>query len=250
MTGAGEAGEVTSGSVPRALCAARERNDDRRELECGTCRCGQVFSPFPIHDPAARLTLGLMLLTIIVLDSVGVGELPDAARLWRRRFPHPQPHPEAAPVPCPIWRDWDWVAFPPSTLAPRPFPTARRYTGFGPDARGQPRQGHLHRPLGIHGRAARTRLPDLPRRLSARRDGRLRRRHRARAPVQQAVQRHRRDPRLRRGAPADRQSHRVHQRRQRVPDRRPRRRGAAGNAVRMVRRGPRPVAGASTRWPA
>ena len=143
----------------------------------------------------------------------------------------------------------------PASAADRPVFSAdaaesayRRHAGQPRGAaREVPRQGHDHRPLGTGGACFRARLPHLSRRLSGGAAGGFFRRRRTRRALQPSLLGHRGHPRLRRGAYANRQIHRLHLGRQRVSGggargRRPRR-----NALPRLPHGAQSVTGRERR---
>ena len=172
---------------------------------------------------------------VIVLDAVGAGDLPDAAdygsagsntlahvaeavgglgtsRPGVARAGQHRGHP---------WRD----------------SAARRARRLGSPLRAQPRHGHHHRALGDDGHRHRARVPDVPARVPAVGDRRVRPEHGPRGARQLPGVRHRDHQRAGRGAPAHRQLDRLHVRRQRVPDRGARADDPAGGAVRGLPHG-------------
>ena len=104
------------------------------------------------------------------------------------------------------------------------------------------RQGHDDRPLGADGDRHAAGVPDLPARLPARRDRPVHAPDRPRRARQRACERHGDHPGARRGAPADGQVDRLHERRLGLPDRRARGDDPARGAVRGL---PRRAAGSS-----
>ena len=170
---------------------------------------------------------------VLVIDSCGAGELPDAAaygdagsntlancarRVGGLELPKlgPRQHYRNYRLPC--CRQ-----------------AARRSR---PDVGAVGGQGHHDRPLGDDGDRPAEGLHHLPQRLSSRADaGMDQALRRARLAREQARQRHRDPRRAGRGAPAHGIAHRLHQRRQRFPNCRKRSARAFANFVQMVRGG-------------
>jgi len=112
---------------------------------------------------------------LIVLDSVGIGEMPDAAAYGDAGSDTLGPHralAAAQPAPLPRAR---FGQYPPARKPPAGARAARL---VWPLLAGLARQGYHHRPLGDGGHTDREAVPALPARLSARDHGRIRAAHR------------------------------------------------------------------------
>ena len=188
--------------------------------------------------PPIRRWRGLATITdaagcVIVLDAVGVGELPDAAAYGDAGSSTLANVAEAVGgLELPNLQELGLG----NVMPLQGLPARRRAAVRGrPPDHALGRQGHHHRPLGAHGHRHARADADVPRRLPARRRRRVRRGDRPRRARQRAGLGHRDHPAPRRRARADGQVDPLHVGRLRLPDR-----GARGGrpARRAVRRLP------------
>ena len=176
---------------------------------------------------------------VIVLDSVGIGELPDAA-LYEDQGSNTLGNIAAAvPLNIPTLAAHGHVA---ARRAARHAAGAVADRGVRPHGGAIVGQGLGDRALGADGRRARSRVPDVSR-TAFRTDliAAVRSAHRPPVDRQRRRVRHRDHRRARPRAHGDRLPDRLHVGRQRVSDRRARRHRARAAAVRMVRGRLRPV---------
>ncbi len=169
----------------------------------------------------------------IVLDSVGIGEMPDAAA-YGDAGSDTLGH-IAAPAHAATCRNMAQLGL--GNIKP----LAARRSGRSPYSRIRPlragvaRQGHHHGPLGDGRHPSRQAVSALPARISARDHAGVRTPHRARHAGQLRRFGHRDHQRARRGAHAHRQAHRLHFRRQRVSSGRARGSDPALGAIQDLR---------------
>ena len=165
------------------------------------------------------------------MDSVGIGELPDAAGTAIRAATRSATSRDGFRCSCRRCARWGSRASPRSAARRRRPPEG----GRRPDGRSVGRQGFGHGPLGDDGHRARSPVSGVPERLFRGRHRGVRAANGPRRARQQGRVGHRDHRRARPRAHADRRAHRLHVGRQRVSDRRARRRRAGSRALSRVR---------------
>ena len=162
------------------------------------------------------------------------GRAARRCRIRRRRVEHARKRRQGGRRPRPA--DPGGARLREHAAARRVRASAGRARDRRPAARALEGQGHDDGPLGADGCRHAAGDADVPVRLPRRRDRSVHEPHRPRRALQQARERHRGDPGVRRGAPEDGEMDRLHERRLGLPDRRARGDGAAGGAVRRLPR--------------
>ena len=165
---------------------------------------------------------------VIVLDSVGAGELPDAALYGDQGSNTLGNIADAQPCSIPTLAALGLGC---AVALPGVPVSGRAAGGVRPDGRAIGGQGLGDRPLGADGDRARSRVPDVPARLSAGADRRVRVAHRPPGARQRRRLGHRHHRRARRRAHAHGPAHCLHVGRQRVPDCRARGRRAGRSST-------------------
>ena len=168
---------------------------------------------------------------LIVLDSVGAGELPDAASYGDQGSNTLGNIARQVPLRCRRSGRWGCPRGRRLVL-PHPAGTARRVRTDGRNLTGKDSvTGHWE----LMGLVLDRPFPVFPRWLSGRADRRVPEAHSPGHDRQQGSLRNRHHRRVRPGTRTHRQAHRLHVRRQRLPDRGARRRRAAAGALSLLR---------------